>query len=217
MIPKIRIFCDFDGTIAQNDVGNKVFTIFGDESNWWRLVDEWKAGKIDGRSLWQKQCEITKITENDLDRFAAQQPLDPHFAEFVTFCRHHNIPITVLSDGMDAYIERILCHHGFEDLEIRANHLSILEDASLKVEFPYFEYGCKVCANCKGYHIRNLTNDGETTIYIGDGLSDRCAVTYADIIFAKGELIEFCEKYNINYLSFKTFSDVLAGIKRIMS
>jgi 2-hydroxy-3-keto-5-methylthiopentenyl-1-phosphate phosphatase len=211
----IKVFCDFDGTVAQNDVGNQVFTTFGDAANWWRLVAEWQAGRIDGRSLWREQCKVSRITQQDLNLFAAQQPLDPHFPDFVEFCNQNNITITILSDGMDAYIKPILNHHGFDNLDIRANHLTIIGDGSLKVEFPYFELGCKVCANCKGYHVRNLTNDNELAIYVGNGFSDRCAIAAADVTFAKGELHHFCEQNNLPNSPFRTFADVLIGVKSL--
>ena len=38
----LRIFCDFDGTIAVNDVGNELFTRFGDPKHWWHLVSLWQ-------------------------------------------------------------------------------------------------------------------------------------------------------------------------------
>lgn len=217
MKSNIKIFCDFDGTVARNDIGNQVFTTFGDETVWWRLVAEWKASKIDGRSLWREQCKVSRITQQELDYFTAQQPLDPHFPDFVEFCHQHNIPITILSDGMDAYITPILRHHGFDDLDIRANHLELLDDGTLKVEFPYFEFGCKVCANCKGYHVRSLTTDGELAVYVGDGISDRCGVNDADITFAKGELQYYCEKNKLVYSPFQTFTDVIVGVKNLMA
>jgi len=215
MKSNIQIFCDFDGTVAQNDVGNQVFTSFGDEANWWRLVQEWKDGKIDGRSLWREQCKVTKITQHELESFAVKQPLDPYFADFAELCGRHKIPITILSDGMDAYIKPILKHHGYADLSVRANHLKILDDASLQVEFPYYGLGCKVCANCKGYHLRSMSANGDFKVYVGDGISDRCAAKNADITFAKGDLLSFCEQSDINYYPFQTFSDVLIQVEKL--
>jgi len=213
---KLRIFCDFDGTVAKNDVGNLVFTTFGDARHWWHLVDEWKNGKIEGRELWRRQAQVAKMTPEQLDDFASTQPLDPAFPEFVRFCRQQRFPIYVVSDGMDAYIKRILAHHGLDDLMVRANHLEMLAHGSLEVSFPYFEIGCGKCANCKGSHIVREKQPDETTIFIGDGYSDICALAVADITFAKGDLLHYCRDKGMHCRPFETFADVQREIEAMI-
>jgi len=214
---KLRVFCDFDGTIAVNDVGNEVFTTFGDAAYWWRLVAQWKTGDLDGRDLWRKQCAVSKITVAQLEEFTARQPVDPYFPKFVNYCRAQEIPVYVVSDGMDAYITRILSRHGIDDLDIRANHLIIHDDGSLAVEFPYYQAGCCNCGNCKGAHVRNEKQPGETTIYIGDGHSDICGLREADITFAKGALLEYCREKGISCRTFNDFADIDRAIKNLLA
>ncbi len=213
---KLRLFCDFDGTIAKNDVGNLIFTTFGDPGHWWFLVDQWRNGLIDGRDLWRKQCQVSKMTEQELDEFAATQPVDPAFPAFVTFCEKHNIPVYVVSDGMDAYISRILRFNGIDNLEIRANHLKFHQDGRLSVEFPYYQKDCCNCGNCKGYHVEKEKQPGETTVYIGDGHSDVCGLKAADITFAKGYLLDFCREINFECKTFNTFNDVQNQLKMLV-
>jgi len=213
---KLRVFCDFDGTIAQNDVGNLVFATFGDPDNWRRLVDLWQNGDLDGRDLWRKQCAVSKMTEQQLDDFAATQQVDPDFPAFVKFCELYNIPVYVVSDGMDAYISRILRFNGLNNLEIRANHLEIHQDGGLSVEFPYYQPGCCNCGNCKGYHVEKEKQPGETTVYIGDGHSDVCGLKAADITFAKGYLLDYCRENNYDCKTFDTFADVQKEIENML-
>ncbi|GEM_PF-1556918 len=47
MSKRLRIFSDFDGTIAKCDVGNLVFSHFGSESHWWGLVRLWQQGRLE--------------------------------------------------------------------------------------------------------------------------------------------------------------------------
>ncbi len=203
-----RIFCDFDGTIALNDVGDQLFIRFGDEAHWWQLVQQWRDKKIDGRQLWQQQSEITRITPHQMDEFAASQPIDPTFLEFVNFCRRHHYPIYILSDGMDAYITRILAAHNINGIEVRANHLHIDDSGRLTVSFPYYEQSCGQCANCKGSHIRRERQSHETAIYIGDGYSDLCAIDATDILFAKDKLARHCLRHHIPFEPYNSFNDV---------
>ncbi len=213
---KLRIFCDFDGTIAQNDVGNVLITTFGDADHWWDLVDKWKREELDGRDLWRKQFAITPITPTQMDEFAATQKIDPNFPVFVQFCRDNHIPVYVVSDGMDAYIKRILKNNGLGDLEVRANHLEMHDDGTLFVEYPWYKEGCCNCGNCKGTHVRQETKDDELSVYIGDGHSDVCGMREADITFAKDALAELCEQTGKPYRPFKNFADVLEGIRELL-
>jgi len=213
---KLRIFCDFDGTIALNDVGDQLFIRFGDEAHWWELVELWRQKKIDGPELWRRQSRTTRITPAQMEAFTASQAIDPSFPSFVDFCRECNYPVYVLSDGMDAYIERILKANGIAGVTVRANHLEMDAAGRLTVSFPYFEESCGQCANCKGTHIRKETGTDEKSVYVGDGYSDLCAIGAADILFAKDELAEHCREQRIGFTAYRTFADVQGEIKQIV-
>jgi 2-hydroxy-3-keto-5-methylthiopentenyl-1-phosphate phosphatase len=213
---KFRIFCDFDGTLTQNDVGNLIFTKFGDATKWWDLVEDWQEGRLEGRQLWLKQAEHTRMTEKDVEEFVATQPIDPSFPDFVAFCRGQKIPLIVVSDGMDTYIKRILEANGLGDLPVRCNRMEISSEGALTITFPYYEQGCGVCANCKGMHVENESQPDETTVYIGDGYSDTCALAVADITFAKKDLLEYCREKNVPCIPFHDFSDVQKELERLL-
>ncbi len=51
-------------------------------------------------------------------------------------------------------------------------------------------------------------------VFIGDGMSDRCAVDTADWVFAKGTLATYCRQRGIQYTPFATFADVIAALIR---
>ena len=72
------------------------------------------------------------------------------------------------------------------------------------------------CGNCKRNHVLTLSADDDIIVYIGDGISDRCPVRYADIVFAKGSLIRYCQAQNVTYHEFKTFSDVTRRLELIV-
>ena len=39
---KIAVLCDFDGTVAEDDVGNRIFDTFADSALTQPLIDKWK-------------------------------------------------------------------------------------------------------------------------------------------------------------------------------
>jgi 2,3-diketo-5-methylthio-1-phosphopentane phosphatase len=148
------------------------------------------------------------LSEIELEHFAAAQPIDAHFADFVSFCRGAKVPVCIVSDGMNLYIEKILAHNGIHGLKVLSNRLILGADGRGCVQFPHYERGCGSCANCKGYHIRCLRRPGERTVYIGDGQSDLCALAETDILFAKDDLLSYCQEQHIDCQPFETFADV---------
>ncbi len=214
---KLRVFCDFDGTVAQNDVGDLIFTTFGDKDHYWKLVKEWRNGELEGREMWRKQAAIMRMTPSELEKFAAKQTIDPTFPEFVSFCKNNQIPVYIVSDGMDAYISRILKHNGLDDLVVRSNHLEMSSTGILKVDFPYYENGCGSCANCKGLHVSKETKPGEISVYIGDGYSDKCALAIADITFAKDDLLLYCQEKNFPFKPFEDFEQVQNELQKLLN
>jgi 2,3-diketo-5-methylthio-1-phosphopentane phosphatase len=206
----LRIFCDFDGTVALNDVGNELFIRFAD-GRWVEPVSAWTRGEISSRECLIQECAFARATVEQLERFAEEQELDPTFRQFVNYCRAGGIPVAIVSDGLDFYIERILERHGYDDLPFFANHLEF-DNGRLIPTFPYYAFGCGRCGNCKGYHVRSLAMPDEVAVYIGDGLSDRCGAEVADLVFAKDDLLRYCQAQGIVCREFRDFADILRTI-----
>jgi 2-hydroxy-3-keto-5-methylthiopentenyl-1-phosphate phosphatase len=207
------IFCDFDGTLAQNDVGDLLFKTFANWPECEKTIQEWIRGEISSRELWQREAATARFTREQLDILCDAQLLASGFLEFVDFCRQQHYPLIVLSDGLDYYIQRILLRQGL-DLPVFANHLEFVPPDKIAVSFPYLDHGCGKCGNCKGYHVRRLAKPGEKIVYIGDGYSDRCGAQEADLIFAKRDLAKWCDEKQIKYYRFADFTQVLYFIKK---
>lgn len=208
------VFIDFDGTLAQNDVGDMLFKIFGNGPECEMLVQQWLHGEISSRECMEREADTARLTREQLDAFCDTQALTPGFIEFAKFCRQRNWPLLVLSDGLDYYIQRVLLRHEL-DLPVLANHLEFVPPDRIAVSFPYFAHSCGRCGNCKGYHIRHLPKPGEKIVYIGDGYSDRCGAQEANLIFAKRDLAKWCEEKGMEYLQFEDFTQVLYLIKKL--
>ncbi|NOY77656.1 MAG: MtnX-like HAD-IB family phosphatase [Calditrichaeota bacterium] len=204
---KFKIFCDFDGTVAVNDVGNELFGTFATKE-WETAVEEWKEGKISSRECLERECAVTTLSQQDLNAFCERNPIDPTFREFAEYCRTQEYPIEILSDGMDRYIQEILRREALDWIPVRSNKMVFIDSVHIRPEFPYWEHTCGVCANCKGYHLRNARDGKSLLVYVGDGLSDRCGVKEADIIFAKDELIDYCQQNHYDYIRYRNFRDV---------
>ena len=216
MSQKIKIFCDFDGTISTKDVGEHMFLEFGDSDKAYSIFHRWVRKEIDSAQEWTELLELVKdLTEDQFDSFLEIIEIVYGFKEFVQFCDHNNLDLIILSDGMDYYIKKILDSNGFDNLVFHSNKM-IFTDEGPKASFPHSDEECKDCANCKRNHIIENSSDEDITIYIGDGYSDTCPVQYVDFIFAKKTLLKFCEKERISYYPFKNFKDVVNRIKPLL-
>lgn len=205
---KIAVLCDFDGTVAQDDVGNLLFGAFAKTDDAKDAVDQWSRGEISSRECLEREAASARCCPNELREFLSARRLDPYFKDFHDFARQRGIEVVVLSDGLDYYIEHILIRNGLGGIEFFANQLRIDGD-TLRVEFPWHNMlECTECGCCKTHHLLRYREEGYFIVYVGNGLSDRCPCESADLVLAKGELLEYCRAKNIGAVEFRNFRDV---------
>ncbi|MFA6456376.1 MAG: MtnX-like HAD-IB family phosphatase [Bacteroidota bacterium] len=204
------VFTDFDGTIAINDIGDALFEQYGDIDICSKSFQEYRNGTIDARECWKSGfASFQPVTQSEIREFALRQPADIYFKIFADFCEEHSIPVTIVSDGFDAYIDPVLERETVGHLARFTNTLRFKNNGSIEPQFPYTDSTCTRCANCKRNHLITRSGDNQVIVYIGDGISDRCPVQFADVVFAKDSLVSFCETHNITFHRFQDFSDVL--------
>lgn len=203
---KYTVFFDFDHTITQLDVLDKLFDLFAEGEDWRRLEEDWLKGKIGSKECLLGQMESVRVTKPEIDKFLQTIKLDPGFKDLLLYIKANNYPTFIVSDSFDFFIDAILKHHGVNDLKIYANNLRLEKD-TFKVDFLNGGSSCHKCANCKKEKLNRHTN-GSLSIYIGDGFSDTCAAEHADIVFAKDKLLEYGISKGYSWLAYKTLQDV---------
>lgn len=210
MSSKVAIICDFDGTVSARDVGHQFFSTYvPDRERRLKLLDRWKIGLISSRECLEHEIDLVEADRGDLDAFIEGESLDPYFKDFVDFCNLRKYEFLILSDGLDYYIDRLLMKFGLGFLDFRANHLVVNSGSIAGIEFPYYNLlECTMCGNCKRYHVEQLKKHGFFGVYVGNGYSDRCPSEYADLVLAKGELLDHCRQEHIPCIPFENFRDV---------
>jgi len=203
----LQVFCDFDGTVCLQDIGNSFLHKYG-LPDWLRAEHEFLAGTLGSRDALIRQYRALDASPEELERFVRENAeLDPTFPAFLEQAQRRGIKVVVLSDGVDLYIKPFLRRYGLEEVPLFCNR-GRWEEGHIEMEFPYFNAVCAICGNCKTSHMERLRQPGQRLVYVGDGWSDRCAARHADVLFAKGRLLEFCRREGIPHHEFERFEDV---------
>ena len=203
---KFSLFIDFDGTITTQDVGARFFTTFSDDSGI-SLGGKWTKHEISSVEALNAEAAFVTVSKDEFIEFLKQFTIDPGSSGLYDLCASYDIPIYIISNGLDIYIDEIMKNHGFGHIPVFANE-GAFKNGGLEVEFPCLDKSCSRCANCKGISIRKLLRNGDKSIFVGDGYSDLCAVDVADYLFAKGNLADYLTESGKNSLRFEKLQDV---------
>jgi 2-hydroxy-3-keto-5-methylthiopentenyl-1-phosphate phosphatase len=204
--PQIRVFVDFDGTIALEDTTDVILERFAEPE--WRVIEaEWLAGRIGSRECMARQVDLIRAVPHEIDDLIEDIPLDPHFLAFSASCRDNGIPLTVVSDGLDRVVTKMLARVG-ANVPVRANRLEWRGKNRWRLAFPFASEACRSAAgHCKCSALDK--EPGASRILVGDGRSDFCAAETADLVIAKGALAEHCHSTGLSYLVFGNFAGAM--------
>ena len=212
--PKLKIFCDFDGTVTKKDVWVDALGRFiKDKAAFDVVCKDFEFGRITSRECIRRELDLIEDFSFEVfDSFIDQQELDDYFLDFIEYCKANNFDVILLSEGLDYYINYVAKKFKIE-LKHYSNELRLIDiDGNIKLtcEFPYSDEHCNSCGVSKRNILMANTNefDKEISVYIGDGVSDFCVSNYADVVFAKHKLASYCWKNNITYYEYNDFSDI---------
>ncbi|MFK0690110.1 MtnX-like HAD-IB family phosphatase [Mesorhizobium sp. IMUNJ 23033] len=205
----MHIYCDFDGTISVHDATDVVLSRLADRE-WQDIERLWQEGRIGSAECMQRQISLIRATLQELDEILDGIAIDPSFSPFADFCRTHGVPVSIVSDGVDYFIRRILARYDLDHLPIIANRLVVSFQGartSYRLFSPHRDHRCVTTAGvCK---CSSLIQHGER-IYVGDGRSDFCVSDKPELVFAKGLLAEHCSERNVPFFAYRDFSDIIS-------
>ena len=204
-----NVVCDFDGTITPFDVTDAVLERFA-LPEWEELEARWLEGRINARECMRGQIALIRAPRAELDAFLDTVPVDPAFPGFVRFCEARGLDLTVVSDGMDYAIRRVLGRHGLGRVPVIANRLVVRPDG-YRLDFPFSDANCG-SGVCKCRVADGLSGPDGNILLIGDGRSDCCLAARADFVLAKDnkELLRVCRDQDRAHLPYADFADIQA-------
>jgi 2,3-diketo-5-methylthio-1-phosphopentane phosphatase len=199
------VVCDFDGTIANLDVTDSVLSRFA-LPEWVDVEVEWKAGAIGSRECMRRQVDLLRVPRPQLDAYLDTLEIDPDFSAFVAACRALQLPLVVISDGIDYAIRRILQRHRLGHLRLVSNRLLQIGEATYRLEFPASDPHCGAGSGTCKCAVSATRAHGAKRLLIGDGSSDFCLAASADLVFAKTKLLQHCRDHALPHRACPDFA-----------
>lgn len=204
------VYSDFDGTITLRDSNDA-------------LVDRYIGAEkrqaydrlfLEGHgTLWEILDTSLQACGVPLDEaiafLRATVAIDRSFLPFHQWLVERDIPIEVLSAGLYEVVEAFLAAEGLA-LPINANRAHCFPD---RFGLAPTDEACPTGVD-KAAILLAARSRGLTTVFIGDGFSDRLAAPHADLLYAKSALARYCDKQGIAYVPFERFAEVQADLER---
>lgn len=209
------LFFDFDNTITQGDVLDRIIERFSVSDEWRDWEDAWVRGEISTLQCLDRQIEGIRASEAELLDFVGNFPIDPHFAGIARWAAKEHVELFIVSDNFSCLVQEILSRSGLSGLPVVANELAFAGNRP-KARFPFRSPDCRRCAHCKAQHFKRFPD--RQKIYVGDGLSDVCPALAADVVFAKDSLaVHLASRGHPfrEFASLETVADYLTGARRV--
>jgi len=207
---KPALFFDFDNTLTEGDVLDRVIETFSPDESWRNWEHAWERGQLSARECLSRQMEHLRVSRLALFDYLQQVRVDPAFAGIVEWARTRRIEVSIVSDSFAPLIEHILQNNGIAGVRLHANCLEFSGDRLIP-SFPYADPACMRSANAKARHLQPYRRD-HYLVFAGDGHSDLDAALAADLVFAKSTLAKELAALRVGFRPFETLDSVLSQL-----
>ncbi len=211
----LSIACDFDGTITTVDTAELTLRKFA--AGKWEVFDALlEEGKISLEECMVEQFKQIKAPKEDIIRVLdAAVGLRPGIENLIEFCKNKEIEFTILSAGLDFYIDHIITKYRWDQVR-RVSGKTNMEDG-IVVEFPKHHFSDS--RTFKEDFVRVQKEMSKDVWYLGDGTSDREGAIAADMVFTVtgSRLSEIMKAKGKIHRDFQDFFEVLTLLKNSLA
>jgi 2-hydroxy-3-keto-5-methylthiopentenyl-1-phosphate phosphatase len=185
---------DWDGTVTEQDSLVAAVHALGDPQVYERRFASY------GDAL-AAEIATLRVTEQEAATWATENVrVRPGLHELV-----ERYAPTIVSSGLPQLIRPVLARESLT-LELRSNDADPHPDG-WRVRFRNDE-PCDVC----GDRCKRRSLPAGRLVYVGDGVSDRCAALACERVFARDHLAEYLAEQGMPYEPFDTLRDVAAAL-----
>ncbi|ACC97930.1 hypothetical protein Emin_0373 [Elusimicrobium minutum Pei191] len=194
---------DFDGTVTTFDMAHSIIEHFVEPSVIKKLAT---AEHEDGKVWMSRHMKKIKASKEEFESYVLKMAKPRGgLLETAKKAFENNIPLEIVSGGVDIYIKPFLAKMGLSGFPLYCAN-GKFTSGGIKLDFTLFA-GIKL-ADFKAMRVRHYKALGYKTIYCGDGNSDYKAALEADIVFAAGNLLSKCRRKKIKANELVNFKDV---------
>lgn len=226
---KFVVLSDWDGTITTYDSNDYMTDFLGYGKEKRRAGNlEILADRITFRDAFREMLE--SVSQNGHTFEECKQvlkdniKLDSGFKEFFQYCKSRDIPVIIVSSGMEPLIRAILSNlvgDDANDIEIISNSVDVHKDGTWNIKYRHPSSGFGHDKSQAIIPYRSLPNP-PLLFFFGDGVSDMSAAKHADVLFVKeksdgeNDLAAYCKRENIRHVLFPDFSKALLVVRSIV-
>ncbi len=196
------VFCDFDGTITAVETFVAMFKVFAPD------VSSQLLPQMYDRNLTLRQG-VRRILESipsqrypDILEFTRSQPTRPGFVELLDFLEQAQVPLVVVSGGLEGMVKVRLAELS---QRVHAIHAIAVDTTGeyLQINSPY-EDGSEMVAKVKVIEQYGAVEP----IAIGDSITDLNMALHVPLVFARDRLAEYLDQQQKSYIPWNDFFDV---------
>jgi len=206
------VLTDFDDTAAEQNVAQLLLQRFG-HPTWQEVRQRFRAGEINLKEYQEITFRDIQADRSTMQDYVKQHAsLRPYFKELWEYCRAHDVPMAIVSQGLDFYIEALLEKEGYTRIPVYAVNAQFTPQG-ITYEYRHTRPGQAEKGNSKGLVVERYRQKGHYVFYAGDGVSDFEAASRADLLFAHKTLAEECVRSDIPFRPFTDFRGMLLALQ----
>ena len=212
------VLTDFDDTAAAQNVAELLLHEFG-HPTWTDVRERFRAGELSLKDYQEETFLRMRADKDAMQSYVrAHANFRPRFAELSAFCRAHSIPMCIISQGLDFYIQALLDGCGLPDMPVFAVATEFDGQGRVcgyRYDFAYPD--APHLGNSKALIVRRFREQGHHVFFMGDGRSDFEAGEVADTVFAHRQMAAMCDEAGIEFAPFTDFGPVLEALQQYMA
>lgn len=211
------IFCDFDGTVTMKDNIVSIMAHFA-PPEWEKLKDGVLDRAISIREgVGNMFALLPSSQKEDIVRYVLETAeIREGFSDFVEYTNKHNIPLYIVSGGIDFFVKPML--EQFDGIAGVYCNEADFSGEKIKINWPYLcDAKCtnQNCGCCKPTIMRNISDANTHSIVIGDSVTDIEAAKVANTVISRDYLSDTCEELSIAFQPFETFHDCIDILEKL--
>ena len=210
--PLPAVLTDFDDTAAAQNVAELLLSRFGDE-NWQEVRQQFRDGRVTLKEYQEITFSNIRAGRTAMRDYVMENAsFRPYFGQLWDYCQARDIPMALVSQGLDFYIEALLEKQGLPQVPVFAVNTQFTPQG-LTYQYLYTNPGKEDLGNSKGLVVDRFRKQGYHVFYAGDGASDLEAAERADVVFAHRTLAKQCSEREIPFQEFNDFHGMLQAVR----